>query len=241
MIYLISRLKKLFFFLFLSLITVPLIAQTEKKDDEPVAKMTMEVLVKDHNDNPQQGKEIVFVDTVSKEQYSGITNEEGKFLVKLPSGSSYLVKIQEINQAENHQVFSIPKLQPGRRYGKSRFVIKHETPKVYTLDNVFFDVSKASLRDASYKELNELVEYLKRRTGVRIEIAGHTDSNGDDAMNMKLSQKRADRVKQYLVNQGIDVSRIVAKGYGETKPVARNTSSEGRQKNRRTEVHILEE
>ena len=124
-------------------------------------------------------------------------------------------------------------------FSKSQFLIKYDPPKVYTLDHVYFDVNKASLRKASFSELDELVSYLKRREHIRVEIAGHTDNVGSKEANQELSERRAKRVKQYLLKKGIAADRVKAKGYGEDRPVAGNNSKEGRQKNRRTEVHIL--
>jgi OmpA-OmpF porin, OOP family len=112
---------------------------------------------------------------------------------------------------------------------------------VFQLNNVYFDTGKATLKPSSYAELNDLVEYMKLKPSVKIEVAGHTDDVGDDAANMKLSQDRAQAVKAYLMKKGIAADRIVAKGYGETRPVATNETPEGRQKNRRTEVTILSE
>ena len=80
---------------------------------------------------------------------------------------------------------------------------------------------------------------MKWKEDERYEISGHTDNVGKDADNLKLSQERAEAVKAYLVKKGIKASRIVAKGYGATRPVAENTTPEGRQKNRRTELLII--
>lgn len=223
------------------IIAIPfsLAAQTGDKKEQTPKKMTMEVIVTDYERNPKQGEEIVFVDTVSKEQYSGITNENGKFVIGLPGGSTYLAKIKGVGSEKSYQVFSIPKLQKNRNYGKSQFIIQYEPPRVFTLDEVYFDVNRSSLRKKSFAELNELVEFMERKENIRIEIAGHTDSTGEEEDNMKLSQRRAERVKQYLVSKGIDARRIEAQGYGENQPVADNSTKEGRQKNRRTEVRII--
>ena len=73
-----------------------------------------------------------------------------------------------------------------------------------------------------------------------MEIGGHTDSTGEDAYNMGLSQRRAESVRSYLVSKGVKASRLEAKGYGETKPVASNDTNEGRAKNRRVELKKLD-
>ena len=117
--------------------------------------------------------------------------------------------------------------------------MKFETAKTYTLDNVHFDVAKATLRPDSFSELEELVTYLKNKTDISIEIAGHTDNVGKDADNLRLSQQRADSIREYIIKKGIESKRVSAKGYGASEPIAPNDTDKGRQSNRRTEVHIL--
>lgn len=217
------------------------VAREQKNQQDTVQKMPLEVLVTDTQNNPRKGEEVVFVDTLSNQEYSGVTNSNGKFEIQLPEGSTYLVKIKGISAQQNYQVFSVPELSDNKVYRASQFLIKYDPPTVYTLDNVYFGTNKASLREASYKELNELVEYMERRKHIRVEIAGHTDNVGSKENNLKLSRRRADRVKQYLVDQGIEPGRVETQGYGEDRPVAGNNTEEGRQKNRRTEVRILED
>ena len=212
----------------------------EVKQDT-IQKMPLEVMVTNIQNDPRQGEEVVFVDTLSRQEYRGVTNSQGTFSIQLPEGSTYLVQIKGISAQQEYQVFSIPELADNRVYQTSQFLIKYDPPTVYTLDNVYFGSNKASLREASYTELNELVEYMERRKHIRIEIAGHTDNVGSKEANLGLSRRRAARVRQYLVDQGIEAGRIEAKGYGEDRPVAGNNTEEGRQKNRRTEVRILED
>ncbi|HET56024.1 MAG TPA: hypothetical protein ENN33_12525 [Ignavibacteria bacterium] len=107
------------------------------------------------------------------------------------------------------------------------------------LKNVFFAFNKWDLLPESYPELNKVVEFLNENPTVEIELAGHTDDIGADAYNMELSDKRANSVKAYLVAQGISESRLRAKGYGKTKPIAPNEYDWGREKNRRVEFTIL--
>lgn len=125
-----------------------------------------------------------------------------------------------------------------------RDIAKRDTTKradraIVTLNNIFFDLNRATLRKESITELRNLTRMLKQNPDVRIEIAGHTDSTGTDAINDKLSHDRANAVRDYLVRQGIDEKRLTAKGYGSRVPVASNTTEEGRQQNRRTEFEIL--
>jgi len=215
------------------------VSQTGENDQETAKKMPMEVLVTDMENNPRQGEEIIFIDTLSKQRYSGVTNANGTFDIELPGGRTYITKIKGVGDLMKYRSFSIPELQKNQMFSKSQFLIKYDPPKVYTLDHVYFDVNKASLRKASFSELDKLVSYLERRKHIRVEIAGHTDNVGSKEANQKLSERRAKRVRQYLLKNGISPDRVEAKGYGEERPVAGNNSKEGRQKNRRTEVHIL--
>ena len=98
-----------------------------------------------------------------------------------------------------------------------------------------FDVNKATIKGESMGFLNELSKWLKENGAVKLEIGGHTDSDGDDVSNMKLSQARAEAVKTQLVSMGIDSGRLVAKGYGESKPMDNNSTPEGKANNRRVE------
>ncbi len=108
------------------------------------------------------------------------------------------------------------------------------------LNNVFFDSGKAILRQESFTELNRLVTIVKQYKNLKVEISGHTDSQGSATYNQKLSQKRAQAVVDYLIGQGVNGTQIIAVGYGEVEPRADNTSAEGRQLNRRVEAKILE-
>lgn len=105
----------------------------------------------------------------------------------------------------------------------------------FTTQAIKFDVNKATLKPESMGVINEVYNYLKSNTAIKVEIGGHTDSDGDDASNLTLSQQRADVVKNQLVKMGIDAARITAKGYGETKPLNKNSNSDEKALNRRVE------
>ncbi|GEO04728.1 cell envelope biogenesis protein OmpA [Adhaeribacter aerolatus] len=107
------------------------------------------------------------------------------------------------------------------------------------LNNLFFPTGKHSLESKSKTELNKLIQFLVQNKGVKIEISGHTDNVGEQAANLTLSKKRAQSVVDYLSQHGISRDRIVAAGYGEGKPVAKNDSEENRQLNRRIELKII--
>ena len=121
-----------------------------------------------------------------------------------------------------------------------------EKNKVFKLKNIYFGLDSFNIRPASALELDKLVEVLNDNPEIKIEMSSHTDSIGSIEYNISLSQRRATATVNYLIKQGIPAERLVAKGYGESKPIARNTNpdgsdnSDGRQRNRRTEFKILE-
>jgi outer membrane protein OmpA-like peptidoglycan-associated protein len=107
------------------------------------------------------------------------------------------------------------------------------------LRGINFETGKAIIKGTSFQILNDIVLIMQENPEYKLEINGHTDDVGNDAMNLKLSQDRADAVKKYLVDKGIDPSRMTAKGYGETMPVADNKTSDGRALNRRVEFKVV--
>lgn len=108
-----------------------------------------------------------------------------------------------------------------------------------TLRNIEFDFNSARLRSISNSSLDEAVRFLGGQPKVRLEIDGHTDNVGSDAANLKLSRERAEAVKSYLIAHGVDASRLIANGRGETQPLMSNDSESGRQANRRVEMIVL--
>lgn len=100
---------------------------------------------------------------------------------------------------------------------------------------VLFEGDTATIRSVSKPVLDTIAMVLEDHPGIRLEIQGHTDSHGDDARNLKLSQSRADAVMHHLVERGVNPSRLTARGYGETRPIESNRTSQGREINRRVE------
>jgi outer membrane protein OmpA-like peptidoglycan-associated protein len=114
-----------------------------------------------------------------------------------------------------------------------------EESTIIRLKNVFFESGSSNLKMDSKYELNEIAQILKSNSNVKVELGGHTDSVGDDAFNLDLSQRRAKSVVEYLQGQGVSSSNLISKGYGENSPIESNDTEEGRQINRRTELRII--
>jgi OmpA-OmpF porin, OOP family len=115
---------------------------------------------------------------------------------------------------------------------------QEELKQEMSLKNIEFEVNSATIRPTSTTILDEVATTLKRVGGTPVEIGGHTDSSGNEAANIKLSQDRADSVKAYLVGKGIPAAQLTPKGFGPSKPVADNATPEGKQKNRRIEFTL---
>ena len=109
--------------------------------------------------------------------------------------------------------------------------------KVTITLNVQFDSDKAVVKEKYHDDIQKVADFMKEFPDTTAEIGGHTDSTASNAYNQKLSEKRANSVRQYMIDKfGIDGSRMTAKGYGEDKPIARNNTKEGKQQNRRVEA-----
>ncbi|MCW3070767.1 MAG: hypothetical protein JWO44_657 [Bacteroidetes bacterium] len=195
------------------------------------------VVVVDKAQKPLEGEKVTFVAAKDKKAYSGVTKADGKFDLLVPEGDTYNVQYKAFSENQDYNVLKMPSME-GTVSFEYKLIIS--PPKTYTLDNVFFDTGKSTLKPESSKELNELVEYMLMKKSLKIEIAGHTDNVGNKDANQKLSEDRANAVRSYLVKKGVEAGRVIAKGYGDTQPVAENTTDAGRQKNRRTEVRSLE-
>jgi OOP family OmpA-OmpF porin len=119
--------------------------------------------------------------------------------------------------------------------------VQAEPLAVLELKGVSFESNSDLLRDESIVVLDEAVATLNSKyPNTRVEVAGHTDSMGDDAYNLDLSRRRAEAVRQYLTQAGVDKKRLSAEGYGEAQPVADNGTAAGRHQNRRVELRVRE-
>jgi outer membrane protein OmpA-like peptidoglycan-associated protein len=112
--------------------------------------------------------------------------------------------------------------------------------EIISLKGVNFKHDSAELTPKSMAILDEAVTTLTRRSDINIEVAAHTDSDGTDAYNLGLSDRRAASVRGYLVSHGIDEGRLTSRGYGEGQPIASNATKEGKAQNRRVELRVME-
>lgn len=212
---------------------------------EPTANMAlMNVVVTNKAGKPLDGERVSFVALKDKKVYKGNTKINDEFSILIPIGDVYEVNYKNITEDIAYDKIEIPSEPALYTWDVS---IIFDPGRTIILENVEYDFDKSSLRSSSFKTLNDLVEVMKIKDKLEIEIGGHTDSKGEEAYNMRLSQARAEAVKNYLTSKGIKENRITAKGYGMLQPIAPNVNSDGsdnidgRQKNRRTEVKVTKE
>ncbi len=162
----------------------------------------------------------------------------GKFVLALPYFDSLGMQINSPNHEYASLLLNKEKLAEfnGKTFEFDLNPIQKQFSKNF--NNVFFEVNAATLLSKSNVELNALVTYLQSTPGVSILIEGHTDNTGTAASNLILSAKRAEAIAQFLINKGIDKNKIATKGLGDTKPIADNSTEQGRAQNRRTSFTI---
>ncbi|MBT9391846.1 PD40 domain-containing protein [Hymenobacter sp. NST-14] len=167
------------------------------------------------------------------------SNEKsGRYLVSLPSGVNYGIVVRKEGYLFHSENFDLPAGSAYAEVVKDIALKKLDVGVKVVLNNIFFDFDKATLRKESTGELERLLKLLTETPALRLEISGHTDNVGKAEYNKDLSQRRAKAVVDYLVAKGVDKARLTFAGYGDTQPVAPNTSKTGRQLNRRTEFKV---
>lgn len=197
------------------------------------------VNVMDNHKKPQVGEAVTFENMATKKQFSGVTKDDGKFKILVPKGATYKLKYRSFSTDVDYSTLPLTPAKDTLVSFEVNIIV--ELPKTYTLNDVFFDTGKATLRPESSKELNKLAEYMMLKKTLVVEIAGHTDNVGAKDANQKLSEDRANAVRDYIVKKGVIPGNVTAKGYGDTQPVADNATENGKQKNRRTEVRIIKD
>ncbi|MBI3501907.1 MAG: PD40 domain-containing protein [Bacteroidetes bacterium] len=167
------------------------------------------------------------------------SDNAGKFSFVLQRGNNYNLSFEAegfLFQTEN---VNLPKEQVYSSVEKTVVLQPVVAGSKIILNNLFFDFNKSNIRKESNVELDKIVKLLKDKPEIHVEISGHTDNKGNEKQNQKLSQSRASAVMDYLVKKGISKTRLAAKGYGMSQPVASNDTDAGRQLNRRVEMKIL--
>ncbi|MBI3518435.1 MAG: PD40 domain-containing protein [Bacteroidetes bacterium] len=173
------------------------------------------------------------------------TVDSGSYYFILNRGQNYNISYEAKGYLFHSENINVPKVAEYSVMEKDVVLDKVEIGSKIVLNNIFFDSNKAILRKESGVEIEKLANLMKEYPELVIEVSGHTDSKGNDAANMTLSQTRSQAVVNALVKKGIPKTQLIAKGYGETAPIAPNTLPNGKpdlkgmQQNRRVEMKIV--
>ncbi len=163
----------------------------------------------------------------------------GRYLVSLPTGKDYGIAVKAEDCLFYSDHVNIEKSVGFQEVVKDIQLKRIAVGSKVVLNNVFFASGKSTLKKESKTELENLLKLMNDAPTLKLEISGHTDNTGSDAVNEKLSKSRAKAVVDYLVKNGISSDRLTYKGYGPSDPVADNKTKDGRQKNRRTEFKVM--
>lgn len=205
---------------------------------EPV--LMVQGTVRDADTERPLGAVITITDLRTRRKIAELYSDEEtvEYYVALPAGRTY-----SVTASREGYLFYSERFEVGRNITENPITKDIRlTPAEHgrTRLLVFFDFDKAELKEESIPDLERLVDFLKAYPSVRILIEGHTDDVGTDAYNDRLSQRRADAVKEYLVRNGIESRRIETKGWGRRRPLVPGTSEEARAQNRRVEVSVIQ-
>lgn len=196
----------------------------------------------DQNTNSPIDAEILIIDNNTNEivYRTKANSQTGEYTITIPNGKNYGMTIRKDGYMFYSENFDLITNSKKEDIQKNIVLQTIEKEKTITLKNIFFDFASSNLKPSSRAELMNVVDFMKNNPKIQIEISGHTDNIGSADNNQTLSEQRADVVKQYIVEQGIEANRIITKGYGFSKPVADNQTEDGRKQNRRVELRIVE-
>ncbi len=177
------------------------------------------------------------------------TGPDGTFKIKVKESQNYTIIAEKPEYLIRREFFSmsgksIPQEQLVKPVTDTTYNItipleKPELNKVFVVENIYYDLDKDNIRPDAAEELDKLVDFLKDNQNISVELGSHTDARATDTYNQDLSQRRAESAVRYLIENGIEKTRIIAKGYGETQLIEKEAQSEEEhQRNRRTEIKI---
>ena len=214
----------------------PLSATTIKKEVKPLSKpsdffVTIEGKVINSKTNEPIGAEVV-VERLPDGMKLGDSRADlrGEYQVKLRGGARYGLLANMNGFIAENENFDFNRLKKDKTIKKNIYMVPIEVGGMVTLNNIFFDFDESILKTSSYSELERVLSLMKQGEIEKMEIQGHTDAVGSEDYNLYLSQQRADAVAAFLTKNGIESSRVISKGYGESVPSYPNDSPEHKQK-----------
>jgi outer membrane protein OmpA-like peptidoglycan-associated protein len=206
-----------------------------------VPKHTLKI--KTIDDETKQGlpdADIEVVDSKGNVLFKGKSDQNGEAVVTVDNNGD---KFYEVNAVHPDYMYKSNKIKVSDNVDEYSAIVnphKIQIGYIEVLRHVYFDTDKSTLKPESFLELDKVVKVMNQNPYLKLEVNGHTDNVGTHDYNISLSQRRAEAVVHYLTSKGVSGKRLIAKGFGETRPIATNDDEEeGRELNRRTEVEVI--
>ncbi|MCX6140431.1 MAG: OmpA family protein [Candidatus Kapabacteria bacterium] len=205
---------------------------------EPVT--LVEGIVSDVNTQVPLGSNITVTDLATGKKVASMRSDDqtGQYYVTLTPGRVYSITASAPNYVFHSERYEIPPGAKGKTIKKDIKLSPLADGNAQLL--VFFDYDKSELKSESFPELERIIELLRENPKVHLRFDGHTDDQGSDEYNDRLSQKRAEAVRDYIVAGGVVASRMEAKGFGKRQPMVQGVSDEARASNRRVEMKVIQ-
>jgi outer membrane protein OmpA-like peptidoglycan-associated protein len=211
-----------------------------REDIRPAHTLWVKGKVFDKKTSAGLPSSVELIDLATKQILSKVqTDETGNYLITLPIGRDYAFNVNRQGYLFYSDNYSLKNKAADSIYQKDIPLQPIEIDAAVVLRNLFFETNKFNIQPESEVELLKVVQLLQENPTVKIQLEGHTDNVGTAADNQKLSDARARSVVNYLIIKGIKADRLLAKGFGATKPIADNKTEEGRAQNRRTELKVV--
>lgn len=225
-----------------------LVLQSINFESKTLGTINLQGTVRNEQGNNIPGAQIIIKDNLTGQLINTYytSSDSGSYYFILNRGQNYNISYEAQGYLFQSINVNVPKQPEYSILTKDIVLEKVKVGAKIVLNNIFFDSNKATLRKESNLELDKLVKLLKEYPELTIEVAGHTDSKGNDAANMKLSEMRSQAVVTALIKLGVTTKQLVAKGYGKTMPIAPNTLPNGKpdvkgmQLNRRVELKVID-
>ncbi|MCB0429042.1 MAG: OmpA family protein [Flavobacteriales bacterium] len=212
------------------------------KEAQPEKVLLVKGEVKDENGEVAKDAKLELKSLKTKEVTEiKINKDDGKYVaaVTVQADEDFILSVKEKDKAFNAVYLETKKPEPVKPMTVAFETKEIKVGESYQLNDIIYATNSFDLSAEAMAMIDEFIDYLTRNPTLKIAIQGHTDNQGDAHQNMELSNNRARSVYQYLVIEGIDPDRLSYKGFGQTNPIASNTSEEGRARNRRTEFKII--
>ncbi|MES2836972.1 MAG: OmpA family protein [Bacteroidota bacterium] len=210
---------------------------TEENKPQIISYMKGKVYDKETKQPLEAKFELINLETQILAVTSTSNSGNGEFLVSLPT-NNYALNVSKSGYLFYSENFSLKENKDNKPYIKDVPLTPIKVGEKVVLKNVFFETAKFDLKQESKIELNKLVAFLEANPNLKIELSGHTDNVGDKKYNQTLSQNRAKAVYDYLIANKVVATRLTFVGYGDTQPLAKNDTEEGKAQNRRTEFKV---